>query len=117
MSVVITGSDLTIADVVSVARHDATTVIAPAAATRMAEPAIAVVGELSLAPGEALALLDNNAFSAGWAALALADAIRLVDTMEAVGALSLEGFGANLSMLHPEIASARPYPGLARSRE
>ena len=83
----------------------------------MADLALEVVGDLSLAPGEALALLDNNAFSTGWAALALADTFRLVDAMEAAGALSLEAFGANLTMLHPEIGATRPYPGLARSRE
>jgi histidine ammonia-lyase len=82
----------------------------------MADLALEVVGDLPLAPGEALALLDNNAFSAGWAALAIADTVRLVDAMEAAGALSLEAFGANLSMLHPEIDAALPYPGLARSR-
>jgi histidine ammonia-lyase len=65
------------------------------------------------APGEALAVLNNNAFATGWAALAMADALTLLDASEAVGALALEGFAANLTALHPAVAAARPYPGLA----
>lgn len=82
----------------------------------MADVAMDIVRDLSLAPGEALALLDNNAFSAAWAALALADARGLVASMEAAGALSLEAFGANLTMIHPVTDTIRPYPGLASSR-
>jgi histidine ammonia-lyase len=68
-----------------------------------------------LAAGEALALLNNNAVSTGWAALAVHDAAMLAGSMEVAGALSLEGFGGNLSMLHPAIAEVRPYPGLRAS--
>jgi histidine ammonia-lyase len=67
------------------------------------------------AAGETLATLNNNAFATGWAALALADARRLVDAVEAGGALALEAFAANLSMLHPAIARRRPYRGLQTS--
>jgi histidine ammonia-lyase len=82
-----------------------------------ADLAHALLDEASftLAPGEALALLNNNSVSTGWAALAVSDAIRLSDAMETAGALSLEGFAANLSMVHPEIAVVRPYPGLQTS--
>jgi histidine ammonia-lyase len=82
----------------------------------MADLALGVVGDLPLAPGEALALLDNNAFSVAWASLALADTRRLVEAMEAAGALSLEAFAANLTMIHPVTDAIRPYPGLATSR-
>jgi histidine ammonia-lyase len=82
----------------------------------MADLALEIVRDLELAPGEALALLDNNAFSSAWAALALADTRRLVESMEAAGALSLEAFGANLTMIHPVTDAIRPYPGLASSR-
>ena len=82
----------------------------------MADVAMDIVRDLSLAPGEALALLDNNAFSTAWAALALADTRRLVESMEAAGSLSLEAFGANPTMIHPVTAAIRPYPGLAASR-
>ncbi len=82
----------------------------------MADLALDIVRDLPLAPGEALALLDNNAFSTAWATLALADAQRLIASMEAAGALSLEAFGANLTMIHPVMDTIRPYPGLASSR-
>jgi histidine ammonia-lyase len=82
----------------------------------MADLALEIVRDLELAPGEALALLDNNSFSTAWAALAVADTRRLVESMEAAGALSLEAFGANLTMIHPVTDAIRPYPGLASSR-
>jgi len=69
----------------------------------------------ALAPGEALALLNNNALSTGWAALAITDAGRLLDAMETAGALSLEAFAANLTMLHPAVGDLRPYPGVRTS--
>jgi histidine ammonia-lyase len=69
----------------------------------------------ALAAGEALALLNNNSVSTGWAALAVHDARRLADAMEVAGALSLEGFAANVSLLHLAIADLRPYPGLRES--
>ena len=65
--------------------------------------------------GEGLALLDHNAVSTGHAALALADAVRLMDWLDVSGALDLEAFAANLSLLDPEIADARPFPGLRAS--
>ncbi len=69
----------------------------------------------ALAAGEALALLNNNAVSTGWAALAMHDARRVAEAMEVAGALSLEAFAANLSLLHGAIADLRPYPGLRAS--
>jgi histidine ammonia-lyase len=69
----------------------------------------------ALAAGEALALLNNNSLSTGWAALGLTDAANLLASMETAGALSLEGFGANLTMLHPSIGDVRPYPGVRAS--
>jgi histidine ammonia-lyase len=65
-----------------------------------------------LAAGEALALMNNNGFSTGAASLAAADARRLAGAMEIAGALDLEAFAANLTILHTAIADARPYPGL-----
>ena len=70
--------------------------------------------DFQLEAGEGLALIDNNAFSTGIAALAFADLSRLVDTLDVAGALDLEAFAANLSILHPIVAE-RPYPGLQRS--
>ena len=66
----------------------------------------------TLEPGEGTALLDNNAFSTGWAALAIADAATLLDAMDVAGAVSLDGFAANPTMIHPAIGEVRPYPGI-----
>jgi histidine ammonia-lyase len=66
-----------------------------------------------LEDNEGLALINNNAFSTGWAALAELAAERLVGEADIAAALALEGFAANLSTLHPVVAEVRPYPGLA----
>jgi histidine ammonia-lyase len=81
----------------------------------LAELADALFRGMELEPGEGTALLDNNAFATGWATLAVDDAATLLDTLDVAGALSLEGFAANPSMLHPAIGAARPYPGLQRT--
>ncbi|MFA4965804.1 MAG: aromatic amino acid ammonia-lyase [Thermoleophilia bacterium] len=82
-----------------------------------ADLGVAVFAGFEPAAGEALAILNNNAFSTGFAALALVDAGRLLDATEAVGALQLEAFAANISLLHPEVAPARPYHGLQAAAE
>ena len=76
---------------------------------------IAAGERLALAGGEGLALVSSNAFSTAAAALAVHDAERLLDTMTAAGALSLEALRANLSLIHPGIGQVRPYPGLQRA--
>ena len=68
--------------------------------------------DFELAAGEALVLVDNNAFSTGLAALAVADCETLLDGLVVAGALDLEAFAANPSLLDPVIGEARPYPGL-----
>lgn len=83
----------------------------------MADLAGALFMDTPLAAGEGLALVSSNAFSTAWSALAVADATALVETLESAGALSLEGLGANLTLLHPAIGEARPYPGLVRALE
>lgn len=81
----------------------------------LADLALDLTGDHALEPGEALALIDNNAFSTAWAALALSDAGVLADTLDVAGALSLEAFAGNLQNLHDTVADSRPYPGLSRS--
>jgi histidine ammonia-lyase len=71
-----------------------------------------LVADFPLEPGEGTALLDNNAFSTAWAALAITDAIDLVAALDVAGALSLDGFAANPTLFHPAIGDVRPYPGL-----
>lgn len=77
-----------------------------------ADLAHGLLDRFELAAGEALVLVDNNAFSTALAALAIADCVTLLDGLEVAGALDLEGFAANLSLVDPAIADARPYPSL-----
>jgi histidine ammonia-lyase len=73
---------------------------------------LAAVGDAPAA-GEGLALVTGNAFATARAALAVADAERLLDTIEVAGALSLEALAANPGLLHAAVAESRPYPGIA----
>jgi histidine ammonia-lyase len=66
-----------------------------------ADLAHGVLNGFALGPKEGVALLSHNAFSTALAALALADAATLLDTLDVAGALDLEALGANLSILHP----------------
>jgi histidine ammonia-lyase len=67
----------------------------------------------TLAEGEALAVIDNNAFATGWAAISLLQAERLLASADVAAALDLEGFAANLSPWHDVVVASRPYPGIA----
>ncbi|MDQ6884817.1 MAG: aromatic amino acid lyase [Candidatus Dormibacteraeota bacterium] len=77
-----------------------------------ADLATGLLDGMPLEAGEGLAFLNHSAFSTALATLAIADAGRLLDAATVVAALSLEGFGANLTILHPAVARTRPYPGL-----
>ena len=68
-----------------------------------------------LADNEGLALINNNAFSTGWAALAELAAEQLLGEAEVAAALDLEAFAANLSILHPVVTEVRPHPSQSRS--
>ena len=81
----------------------------------MADLAHGLFAGVELQAKEALALLNSNAFSTGTAALAVADLDRLLDALDVAGALDLEAFAANLTLLHPAIGEVRPYPGLVES--
>jgi histidine ammonia-lyase len=70
-----------------------------------------------LGAGEGLGLIDNNAFSTGSGALAVWDCARLLDTLDVAGALSLEAFGGNLSILDMSVARSRPFPGVLATIE
>jgi histidine ammonia-lyase len=78
----------------------------------MAELGHALLGDLTLAAKEAVSLVDNDAFATAIAALAIHDYGRLLDAFDAAGALDLEAFAANLSILHAAVGRERPYPGL-----
>ena len=79
---------------------------------QMADLADGILDGFELARGEAIALLNQSAFSTAFGALAFADALALLDALDCAGALDLEAFGANLDALHPAVGQVRPYPGL-----
>lgn len=81
----------------------------------MADLAYGIIEHSGFQPqeNEGLALVNSNAFTTAWAALALADADGLLATQDVAAALDLEAFGANLTCLHPIIEQTRPYRGLA----
>jgi histidine ammonia-lyase len=83
----------------------------------LADLAHGLLGDTPLEAKEGLALLNSNAFSTALAALAVADAERLLRALDVTAALELEGFAANLTLLHPAIGEVRPHPGLVASLE
>ena len=82
-----------------------------------ADLANGLLGNFELADGEALALLNNNAFSTAVAALAVSDYASVLDALDVAAALDLEAFAANPSPLDPAVGEARPYPGLRATLE
>ena len=70
------------------------------------------LGDFELAAKEGLALLNHNAYSTAVAALALADATRLLEALDLAAALDFEALSANLTVLHPASGRERPHPGL-----
>ncbi len=80
-----------------------------------ADLARAATAGLELEAGEALALLNGNAFSTGHAALAVADARSWLTWADAAAALDFEGFRGSVGALHPAIAEARGSVGLGET--
>jgi histidine ammonia-lyase len=78
----------------------------------MADLAFELFADAGLEAKEGIALLNSGAFSTSLAALALADCTRLAEALDVAAALDLEAFAANLTILHPAAAEARPFPGL-----
>lgn len=66
-----------------------------------------------LGPKDGIALINASAFSTAAAALAAHDLRLALDALAAAGALSLEGFRANLSPLDLRLVALRPAPGQA----
>ena len=71
-----------------------------------------LLGDFELGAKEGIALLNHDGYSTALAALALADARRLLDAVDVAAALDLEAFGANVTLLHSAIAEQRPFAGL-----
>lgn len=82
-----------------------------------ADLAHGVLGELALEAGEGVALLVGNAFSTAQAALAVTDTRSLLDWIDVTAALDFEALRGNVGALHPEVAVARPYPGIGETIE
>ena len=78
----------------------------------LADLAHGLFEDVELRAKEGLALVNNNSFSTASAALAVVDAGALIEAITVAGALDLEAFGANLSILDPVVGESRPYPGL-----
>ncbi len=76
--------------------------------------ALAAVGlePIELAAKEALALIAANGLTLGRGSLVLNDAADLLDSLQLAAALSLEGFAANLSIIHPGMTQLQPQIGL-----
>ncbi|HET8977684.1 MAG TPA: aromatic amino acid ammonia-lyase [Solirubrobacteraceae bacterium] len=76
---------------------------------------------ISLGPKEALGMISANAVTMGRGSLVLVDVADLIESLQIAAALSFEAFAANLSVIHPGAARARPHSGLeqamARLRE
>jgi histidine ammonia-lyase len=83
----------------------------------MADLAAELFDDVELLAKEGIALVNSNAFATALASLAVADAERLVDTLDVTGAMDLEGFAANATLLHDAIGDVRPYPGLCFALE
>ncbi|MGX1788386.1 aromatic amino acid lyase [Bosea sp. NPDC055332] len=64
------------------------------------------------AAGEALALLNSSALSLGMGAMAYHDLSRMLDFATLVGALSMEGFAANPSVVSDAALASRPFDGV-----
>jgi histidine ammonia-lyase len=83
--------------------------------TMRGEEALARAGlaPIVLGPKEALGLISSNGVTLGRGSLVLIDLADLLDSMQIAAALSFEAFAANLSVIHPAAARARPHSGLA----
>ena len=83
----------------------------------LADLAEGMLEDFSLVRGEAIALLNHNAFSTAWGALAVADALVLLDAVDVAAALDVEAFGAAPAAFDRVLADSRPYPGVATTLE
>ncbi|MER8630461.1 histidine ammonia-lyase [Mesorhizobium opportunistum] len=72
---------------------------------------MARLGPISLAPKDGLSLINASAVSAGSGALAVTDALSALAQQQQAGALTMEGFGANRTILDPRLHMARPAAG------
>ncbi|TPI14501.1 histidine ammonia-lyase [Mesorhizobium sp. B4-1-3] len=69
---------------------------------------MARLAPVTLSPKDGLSLINASAVSTGTGALALTDALSALDQQQQAGALTMEGIGANRTILDPRQHQARP---------
>ena len=69
---------------------------------------MARLAPVTLWPKDGLSLINASAVSTGTGALALTDALSALDQQQQAGALTMEGIGANRTILDPRQHQARP---------
>jgi histidine ammonia-lyase len=76
--------------------------------------AAAGLAPLQLKPKEALGLISANGVTLGHGSLVLEEVADLLATFDLAAALALEGFGANVSIIHPAAARLKGHAGQRR---
>jgi len=69
------------------------------------------IAPLVLEPKDGIALISANGVSIGHAALVVARGTQVADVADVSAALSMEATNANLSVIDPVVAEAKPFPG------
>ena len=84
-----------------------------------AAEALAAAGlqPVELAPKDGLSLINASAVSAGHGALVAYDALTAYRQAQQAAALTMEGFGANRTILDPRLQAARPAFGQEAAAE
>ncbi|MBZ9707128.1 histidine ammonia-lyase [Mesorhizobium sp. ESP7-2] len=72
---------------------------------------MARLGPIGLAPKDGLSLINASAVSAGGGALVVTDALSALAQQQQAGALTMEGIGANRTVLDPRLHMARSAAG------
>jgi len=75
------------------------------------------IAPVVLAEKEGLALCSANSISVGLGALLLADLSELMELLDGIVVLTMEGFRANPSPIDPRVVRARGAPGQARAAQ
>lgn len=83
----------------------------------VANIALDLYADTELAAGETIALINSSPVSVGLAALAITDLGNLLASWPLAAALSMEGYGANLSIVSEVAVRSRPFKGLKRAAE
>ncbi len=83
----------------------------------MADLAEGIFARLEPARGEAIAVVNQNALSTAWGALAVVDAVRLLDALDIAAALDIEALGAAPDAFDSALADTRESAGFRLTLE